>query len=112
MTGGTCGGSGLQCAHPGCKRENECGQDERVLAKGRQLGCDFIGLQETRRSGSTTFRAAEYRVFCSGQEKTAARQGLYGVGVAVKESLCNKSVYTHQFIDERLIYVYVLGTGL
>ena len=66
--------------------KNGYGHDERVLAKGRQLGCDFIGLQEARRSGSTTFCAAGYRVFCSGQEKTNARQGLYGVGLAVKES--------------------------
>ena len=45
--------------------------------------------------------AAGYHVFCSGQEKTAARQGLHGVGLAVKESLCSTSAYTHQFIDER-----------
>ena len=30
---------------------------ECVLAKARQLRCDFLGLQETRRSGKT-------RVFC------------------------------------------------
>ena len=46
------------------KGKNGYGRDERVLAKGRQLGSDFMGLQETRRSGSTTFRAAGYRVFC------------------------------------------------
>ena len=69
--------------------KNGYGHDERVLAEGRQLGCDSIVLQETRRSGSTTFRGAGYRVFCSGQEKTAARQGLYGVGLAVKGSLCS-----------------------
>ena len=85
------------------KGKNGYGHDGLVLAKGRQLGCDFIVLQETRRSGSTTLRAAGYRVFCSGQEKTAVRQGLYGVSLAVKESLCSKSVYTHQFIDERLM---------
>ena len=46
------------------KGKNGYGHDERVLAKCQQLGCDFIGLQETRRPGSTTFRAAGYRVFC------------------------------------------------
>ena len=44
------------------KGNNGYGHGERVLAKGQQLGCDFISLQETRRSGSTTFRAAGYRV--------------------------------------------------
>ena len=59
-----------------------------VLAKARQLGCDFIGLQETRRSGKTEFSAAGYRVFCSGQEETEGRQRLYGVGLAVEQSIC------------------------
>ena len=82
------------------KGKNGYGHNERALAKGRQLGFDFIGLQETQRPGSTTFRAAGYRIFCSRREKTATRPGLYGVGLAVKESLCSKSVYTHQFIDQ------------
>ena len=60
----------------------------------RQLGCDFISLQETRRSGKTEFSAAGYRVFCSGQEETEGRQELYGVGLAVMESICRKSVHT------------------
>lgn len=85
------------------KGKNGYGHDERILTKVQQLGCDFVGLQETRRAGRTTFRAAGYQVFCSGQEETAARQGLYGVGLAVKESICRKSVYTHEFIDERLM---------
>ena len=48
----------------------------RVLAKGRDLGCGFTGLQGTRRFGSTAFRAEGYPVFRSGQEQTA----VYGVG--------------------------------
>ena len=36
-----------------------------VLSKGRQLGCNFSSLQEPRKSSSTTFRAAGYRVFWS-----------------------------------------------
>ena len=59
------------------KGKNGYGHDEHVLAKGRQLGCTsiFIGLDVTRRSGSTTFRAAAYRVFCSGQEKQLPDKG-------------------------------------
>ena len=82
------------------KGKNGCGHAECVLAKAWQLECDFIGLQETRRSGKTEFSAAGYRAFCSGQEETEGRQGLYGVGLAVKESICRKSAYTHQLIDE------------
>ena len=84
---------------------------ECVLAKARQLGCDFIGLQETRRSGKAEFSAAGYRVFCSVQEETEGRQGLYEVGLAVKESTCRKSVYTHQLIDERLMSLHFELTG-
>ena len=40
------------------KGKNGYRQAECVLVKARQLGCDFIGLQETRRSGKTEFSAA------------------------------------------------------
>ena len=82
------------------KGKNEYGHAACMLAKARQLGYDFNDLQETRRSGKTEFSAAEYRVFCSGQEETEGRQGLYGVGLAVKESICRKSVYTHQLTND------------
>ena len=55
------------------KGKNGYGHAECVLAKARQLGCDFIGLQETRRSGKTELFAAGCRVFCSGQEETEGR---------------------------------------
>ena len=65
------------------------GRDECVLAKVQQLVCDFVGLQETRRQGETTFYAAGYRVFCREQhEESRARKGLHGVSLAVKESIC------------------------
>ena len=50
-------------------------------------------------------------MFCSGQEETEGRQELYGVGLAVKESICRKSVYTHQLIDERLMSMRFELTG-
>ena len=34
------------------------GHAERALAKSRQLGCDIIGLQDTRRSEKTEVSAA------------------------------------------------------
>ena len=84
------------------KGRNGYGHAECVLAKARQLGCDFVGLQETRRPGKTEFSAAGYRVFCSGQEETDGRQGLLGDFLAVKETICRKYVYTRQ------PYVYAL----
>ena len=85
------------------KERNGYGHAECVLAKARQLGCDFVGLQETRRAGKTEFSAAGYRVFCSGQKGLESRQGLHGVGLTVRKTICGKSVYTHQLIGERLI---------
>ena len=61
--------------------------------------------------GRQEFSAAGYRVFRSGQEETEGRQGLFGVGLAVKESMRRKSVYTHQLIDERLMSMRVEFTG-
>ena len=81
------------------KGRNGYGHAECVLAKARQLGCDF-GLRETRRAGKTEFSTAGYQVFCSGQEETEGRQGLHGLGLAIRETICRKSVYTHQLIDE------------
>ena len=51
------------------------------------------------------------RVFCSGQEETEGRQGLHGVGLAVKESICCKSVYAHQMVDERRMSMRFESTG-
>ena len=93
------------------KWKNGYGHAECVLAKARQLAYDLVGLQETRRSGKTEFSAAGYRVFSSGQEETEGRQGLYGVGLLVKESICRKSVYTHQLIDGRLMSMRFELTG-
>ena len=89
--------------------KNGYGYDERALVKGRQLDSDLFGLQKTRTSGSTTFRAARYHVFGPGWEKSVVRQGMYGVGLAVKESLCSKSVCTHQLVIERLMYMHYAG---
>ena len=71
------------------------GCDHCVLAKAQQLGCNFVGLQETRRQGETTFYAVGYCALCCGQrEESRARQGLHGVGFAAKESICCKSTYS------------------
>ena len=38
-----------------------------VLSEYDRLGCDVIGLQETRRSGHSAFSQADYLVYCSGE---------------------------------------------
>ena len=95
------------------KGSNGYGHDECVLAKARQLGIGFVGLQETRRPGRTEFVAAGFRVFCCGKEEgTPGRQGQCGVGLAVRESICRRSEYSSNFVDERLMSMRFKTTGI
>ena len=67
------------------------------------LGCDVIGLQETRRPGWTEFAAASYRVFCSGEYGSSDRAVHDGVRLAVKESIVRKARWTQELTNERLM---------
>ena len=67
------------------------GHAEVLLHKCKVLGCDVIGLQETRRPGRTEFATAGYRVFCSGVDGSSGRAGQHGVGLAVKESIIHEA---------------------
>ena len=70
------------------KGEHRYGRDERVQAKGQQLGCNFI-VACSNLGGPAARRSVRQSITFSVQarKKTAARQGLYAVGLAVKESL-------------------------
>ena len=60
-----------------------------VLSVYDRLGCDVIGLQETRRSGHSAFSQAGYVVYCSGEcgEENGGKKGPGGVGLAVRTSI-------------------------
>ena len=60
------------------------GHAEVILHKCKVLGCDVIGLQETRRPGRTEFAAAGYRVLCSGVDGSSGCAGQYRVELVVK----------------------------
>ena len=79
------------------------GHAEVLLQKCKVLGCDVIGLQETRRPGRTEFAAAGYRVFCSGVDGSTGRAGQHGVGLAVKESIIREATWTQELTNERLM---------
>ena len=55
--------------------------------------------------------ASKYRVFCSGQEETEIRHGLYGAGLAVRETICRTYVYTHRLTHERVMSMRLELTG-
>ena len=60
-----------------------------VLSVYDRLGCDVIGLQETRRSGRSVFSQAGYSVYCSGEcgGENGGKIGQGGVGLAVRTSI-------------------------
>ena len=79
------------------------GHADVLLQKCKVVGCDIIGLQETRRPGRTEFTAAGYRVFCSGVDGNSGRAGQHGVGLAVKESIVREATWTQELTNERLM---------
>ena len=79
------------------------GHPEVLLQKCKVLGCDLIGLQETRRPGRTELAAAGYRVFYSRVDGSTGRAGQHGVGLAVKESIIRESTWTQELTNERLM---------
>ena len=87
------------------------GHAEVLLQKCQVLGCDVIGLQETRRPGRTGFAAAGYRVFCSGVDKSSGRAGQHGVGLAVKEPIIREATWTQELTNERLMSMTFNLTG-
>ena len=103
---GICGGSDLQCAHPGCKGEQRvrirrAGTCERTATSAvPSLACRKLGGLAARRCVRQGIA-----ISVPDRKNTATRQGLFGVGLTVKESLCSMSGYTHQFVDERLMSI-------
>ena len=87
------------------------GHAEVLLQKRKVLGCDVIGLQETRRPGRSQFAAAGFRVFCSGVDGSSGRAGQHGVGLAVKESIIREATWTQELTNERLMPMSFNLTG-
>ena len=77
-----------------------------VLSVYDRLGCDVIGLQETRRSGHSVFNQAGYSVCCSGEcgGENGGKKGQGGVGLAVRTSI-TRAVRPPEFISDRLLKV-------
>ena len=55
-------------------------------------GCDVVGLQETKRDGTSEIVASGYRVYFSGDaQRGQGRKGQHGVGLAIKEEIAKKA---------------------
>ena len=77
-----------------------------VLSVYDRLGCDVIGLQETRRSGHSAFNQAGYLVYCSGEcdGENDGKKGQGRVGLAVRTSI-TRTARPPEFISDRLLKV-------
>ena len=77
-----------------------------VLSVYDRLGCDVIGLQETRRSGHSAFSQAGYVVYCSGEcgDENGGKKVRGGVGLAVRTSI-TRAARPPEFISDRLLKV-------
>ena len=75
-----------------------------VLSVYHRLGCDVIGLQETRRSGHSAFSQAGYLVYCSCEcgDENGGKKGRGGVGLAVRTSI-TRAARPPEFISDRLL---------
>ena len=71
-----------------------------------RLGCDVIGLQETRRSEHSAFSQAGYLVYCSGEcgDENGGKKGQGGVGLAVRTSI-TRAAPPPEFFSDRLLKV-------
>ena len=77
-----------------------------VLSVYDRLGCDVIGLQETRRNGHSVFSQAGYLVYCSGEcgAENGGKKEQGGVGLAVRISI-TRAARPPEFITDNLLKV-------
>ncbi|CAN0411908.1 unnamed protein product, partial [Ascophyllum nodosum] len=73
------------------------------------MGCDIIGLQETRRSGQSAFVQAGYAVYCSRESggEGEGNKGQGGVGLAVRTSISRAEARPPESISDRLLKVTI-----
>ena len=85
---------------------HEVGRALDVLSVYDRLGCDVIGLQETRRSGHSAFSQAGCLVYCSGEcgDENGGKKGQGGVGLAVRTSI-TRAARPPEFTSDRLLKV-------
>ena len=71
---------------------NGIGHIDTLLRTCAAEGCDVIGLQETKRDGTSKISASGYRIFfrrdCT---MVNGRKGQHGVGLAIKEEIVAKA---------------------
>ena len=71
---------------------NGIGHINTLLRTCAAKGCDVIGLQETKRDGTSEISASVYHIFFSGDcSGVKGRKGQHGVGLAIDENIVKKA---------------------
>ena len=88
-------------------RKHGVGRVAEVLDVNREMGCDIIALQGTRRSGQSALLQAGCVVYCSGESggEREGKKGEGGVGLAVRKSIFRAEARPPEFINDRLLKV-------
>ena len=88
-------------------RKHSVGRAAEVLGVYQEMGCDIIGLQETRRSGQSALLQAGYAIYCGGESggDGEGKKGQGGVGLAVRKSMSRAEARSPEFIGDRLTKV-------
>ena len=83
------------------------GRALNILSVYDRLGCDIIGLQETRRSRHSAFSQAGYLVYCSGEcgGENGGKKGQGGVGLLAVRNSITRAARPPEFISDRLLKV-------
>ena len=71
---------------------NDIGHINTLLRTRAVKGCDVIGLQETKRDGTSKILASGYRVFFSGGcSIVKGRKGQHEIGLAIEENIVKRT---------------------
>ena len=83
------------------------GRAAEVFDVYQEMGCDIIGLQETRRSGQSALLQAGYVVYCSGESggDGEGKKDQGRVGLAVRKSISRAEARPQEFISDGLLKV-------
>ena len=83
------------------------GRVTEVLDVYQEMGCDTVGLQETRRSGQSALLQVGCIVYCSGESggDKEGKKSQVGLGLAVCKSISRAEARSPEFISDRLLKV-------
>ena len=87
--------------------KNAVGRAAEVLGMYQEMGCDTVGLKETRRSNQSALLQIVHVVYCSGEFRGdwGGKKSQGGVGLVVRKSISHAEVRSTELISDKLLKV-------